>query len=299
MNIFKFLETTTEISKFEEIFNFDFGLDNPKLQLFINKCIEVVFVLFMVLLLCKVIDLITKRIRKRMTKRKTEKSIANLVYNILNKGLKVMVIFAAVGCLGIDTTSVVGLFTATGLGIGLAIQGALANFAGGFLILTMRPFKVDDYISCQSTEGTVEDIRLFYTYLRTVDNKLVMIPNGSLISGVVVNYSSKETRRVDITFSIDYEASYSEAEKIILDCVSKHSKVLSDPASTCRIGKWSESSIDLVLKAWVKNADYWDVMFDLLEDVYDALNKNNIKIPYNQLEISYRNATAMKEQEKH
>ena len=290
-------QTQTQLTQFEKIFDFHFDfIESPQVQSIINKIIEVLFVIVVFFILCKITDTITRIIRKKMTKKKMDKTITNVVYYISNKGIKLILIFMAVGCLGIDTSSIVGLFTATGLGIGLAVQGGLSNFAGGFLILINRPFKLDDYIECQGTAGTVEDIKLFYTYLRTPDNKVVLIPNGALIGGVVTNYSSKPTRRVDITFSIDYDANFMEAEKVILEVCKSHGLILKDPAPTVRIGEWADSSIELSTKVWVKSDDYWTVKFDLLEQVYVALNEAHIAIPYNQIQVSYRNVVEEKKQ---
>ena len=288
-------EVIEEVSLLDKIFSFDWGLPVP-IQNFVNKCIEVVVVFIALLILCKIVDVITKRMRKRMIKRNVEKTIVQVVYYLSNKIVKLLLLLMAIGFLGIDTTSVAGLITAAGLGVSLAVQGTLSNFAGGILILFLRPFKVDDYIECQGTSGTVEDIRIFYTHLKTPDNKVVLIPNGSLIGGNVNNYSTKATRRVDLVFAIDYEADYKQAKAIILDVCAKHQLILEDLAPAVRIAEWAASSIKLSCKVWVKNANYWDVTFDLLETVYDEMNKAGIKIPYNQLEISYRDA--LKQQEK-
>lgn len=280
----------------EKIFNFDWGLPS-QIQTFLNKCIEVVAVILIFLILCKIVDVITSCIRRRMRKRNVEKTIIQVVYYLSNKVVKLLLLLMTIGVLGIDTSSLVGLITAAGLGVSLAVQGTLANLAGGILILVLRPFKVDDYIECQGTSGTVEDIRIFYTYLKTPDNKVVLVPNGAIINGNVINYSTKPTRRVDLTFSIDYEADYKLAQQVILDVCSKHNLILEDPKSTVRISQWNASSIDLSTKVWVKNENYWTVTFDLLESVYDEFNKAGIKIPYNQLEISYRNALLAQEKE--
>lgn len=288
-------EVATDPSLLDKIFSFDWGLPDP-LQNFINKCIEVVVVFIVLVILCKIVDIITKRMRKRMEKRGVEKTIVQVVYYLSNKIVKLLLLLMAIGFLGIDTSSVAGLVTAAGLGVSLAVQGTLSNFAGGILILFLRPFKVDDFIECQGTSGTVEDIRIFYTHLRTADNKVVLIPNGSLIAGNVINYSTKETRRVDLVFSIDYDEDFKKSKELILDVCNNHSLILKDPAPAVRICEWADSSIKLSCKVWVKNGDYWAVTFDLLETVYDEMNKAGIKIPYNQLEISYRDA--LKQQEK-
>ena len=289
-------ETVKDPTLLDKIFSFDWGLPTP-LQNFVNKCIEVVVVFIVLLILCKIVDVITKRMRKRMTKRGVEKTIVQVVYYLSNKIVKLLLLLMAVAFIGIDTSSVAGLITAAGLGVSLAVQGTLSNFAGGILILFLRPFKVDDFIECQGVSGTVEDIRIFYTHLRTPDNKVVLIPNGSLIGGNVINYSTKATRRVDLVFSIDYEEDFKKAKDLILDVCSKHELILNDPAPAVRICEWAASSINLSCKVWVKNGDYWTVTFDLLENVYDEMNKAGIKIPYNQLEISYRDALKKQELE--
>lgn len=288
-------EVVEELSLLDKIFSFDWGLPAP-LQNFVNKCIEVVVVFIVLLILCKIVDLITKRMRKRMIKRNVEKTIVQVVYYLSNKIVKLLLLLMAIGFLGIDTSSIAGLITAAGLGVSLAVQGTLSNFAGGILILFLRPFKVDDYIECQGDSGTVEDIRIFYTHLRTPDNKVVLIPNGALIGGNVVNYSTKATRRVDLTFKIDYSEDFKLAKDLVLNICAKHALILKDPAPAVRISEWADSSIKLSCKVWVKNGDYWTVTFDLLETVYDEMNKAGIKIPFNQLEISYRDA--LKQQEK-
>lgn len=281
-----------ELSLVDELFNFDFiqRIDNPQIQILIIKAFEVVAVLFVLIILCKLTDIITKMIKRKMEKRNRDKTLTKTVYHIVNKVIKALLIVAAISCLGIDTSSVVGLFTAAGLGVGLAIQGALSNFAGGFLILFMRPFKVDDYIEAQDVSGTVEDIHLFYTILRTPDNKEIQVPNGNLISGNIINYSAKPTRRLDITVDIDYEENFLKVEELIKELLLSHALILKDPSPVVRVSEWADSSIKLTVRCWVNNSDYWTVKFDLLEQIYIMLNENNVKIPYNQLEISYRKA---------
>lgn len=307
--MFKFLSTVADSSTtpetdavvaesniLDKIFSFDWGLPEP-LQNFVNKCIEVVVVFIVLLILCKIVDIVTKRMRKRMQKRGVEKTIVQVVYYLSNKIVKLLLLLMAIAFLGIDTSSIAGLITAAGLGVSLAVQGTLSNFAGGILILFLRPFKVDDYIECQGTSGTVEDIRIFYTHLKTPDNKVVLIPNGSLIGGNVINYSTKPTRRVDLVFSIDYEEDFMKSKELILDICEKHDLILKDPAPAVRICEWAPSSINVSCKVWVNNGDYWTVTFDLLETVYDEMKKAGIKIPYNQLEISYRDALKQQENE--
>lgn len=255
----------------------------------ITKGIAIVLALLFIFISFKIVNFITKRIRKRMIKKNADKTATNVVYYLLNKGLKILIFAIAISTLGVDGASIAAVFAAAGLGIGLAVQGALSNFAGGVLVLIMRPFKLDDYIAAQGLEGTVEDIHLFYTYLRTPDNKVIMIPNGSLTNGNIVNYSTKKERRVDLTFNIDYTENYKDVEKIILDICNAHEHVLKDPAPFVRLGECAANSLDIICRAWVKNEDFWDVRFDLIDQIYAELKAKGIKIPYNQFEISYRN----------
>lgn len=289
-------ETTSNQSILDKVFSFEWGLPEA-IQHFLNKCIEVVVVIIVLLILCKIVDGVTKRIRKRMQKRGVDKTVTQVTYTILSIGIKLLLLFMAISLVGIDTSSIVGLITAAGLGISLAVQGTLSNFAGGILILVLRPFKLDDYIECQGESGTVEDIHIFYTHLRTPDNKVVLVPNGQLIAGNIVNYSTKPTRRVDLNFTIDYDSDHKLAQKVIYDVCVAHKLVLPEPAASVRITEFADSAIVITSKVWTNNGDYWDVTFDLLEEVYDKLLAAGIKIPYNQLEISYREALDKKEKE--
>lgn len=287
---------TEELSFLDKLFSFDWGLPDA-VEAILNKCIEVVAVIIVLLILCKIVDLITRKIRKNMQKREVDKTVTQVTYTILNKGLKLLLLFMAISLVGIDTSSIVGLITAAGLGISLAVQGTLSNFAGGLLILVLRPFKLDDYIECQGVGGTVEEIHIFYTHLRTPDNKVILVPNGELIAGNITNYSTKPTRRVDLNFTIDYDSDHKLAQKVIYDVCTAHNLVLKDPEASVRITEFADSAIVITSKVWTKNEDYWTVTFDLLEEVYDKLLEAGIKIPYNQLEISYREAITNKEKE--
>ena len=279
-----------QLNAIDEIFNFGFiqQIESRGLQIFLIKAMEVVAVLIILFILCKIVDIITKTIKRRMEKKGRDKTVTKTIYHLTNKGIKILLILVAVGCLGIDTTSIVGLFTAAGLGIGLAVQGALSNFAGGFLILIMRPFRVDDFIECQGVMGRVDDIHLFYTMLVTVDNKEIMIPNGALIGGNVINYSKLPTRRVDIDFAIDFKADREKAKELIVNVCNAHAQVLKDPAPFARITASNEYALILTCRAWVNGDDYWGVKFDLTEQIYEEFANAGIKVPYRQVEISYR-----------
>lgn len=237
-----------------------------------------------------IIKLVTNRIKKRMQKnKKVDKTISKTLLRCGNILAKILVIVALVSYLGIDTSGVTALITSLGVCIGLAVNGALSNLAGGFLILITRPFKIDDFIEAEGYSGTVIDIRITDTKIRTPDNKIVYLPNGKLSAAEIVNYSEEATRRVDITFGISYDNDFEKAQSILMDLSNKHPKVLKDPAPSVRMSEQGDSSINLTLKVWVLNGDYWDVKFDLLEAAKKAFDENHIEIPYNQLDVHIKN----------
>lgn len=241
---------------------------------------------FFVMLIClKIIDLVCKRFYKRLIKKQADATISKVFIGITSKALKVLVFLMFLAYIGIETASVSAVIAACSVGLGLAVQGALSNFAGGILIILTRPFRIGDYIEAQGKAGTVEDIHLFYTEIVTVDNVVNMIPNGILANGVITNKSVKDTRRVDEVFPISYAADFKKAEAIIIDICKKNKLIFSDPAPFCRISNYSDSSIDLTCRVWVKSSDYWDVHFYLLEEVKNALDINGIEIPYNKLDV--------------
>jgi small conductance mechanosensitive channel len=217
---------------------------------------------------------------------KHDKTIAKVLNYIIKVGAKILVVICLVGYLGIDTSGLTALVTSLGVCAGLAVNGALSNLAGGILIIFTRPFKLDDYIEVEgSVAGTVEDIQIVCTKLRTPDNKTIYVPNGTLSNSNIINYSEKPTRRVDFDFSISYENDFEAAKAIVTEICASHSLVLSDPAPMVRVASHGQSSVDLTARVWVNNNDYWTVRFDILEAVKAAFDKNGISIPYNQLDV--------------
>ena len=237
----------------------------------------------------KVINAVGKKISKAGDKGKLDKTLAKTFAYIFKIGLKCVVAICLVGYVGIDTSGLAALVTSLGVCAGLALNGALSNLAGGVLIIITRPFKVDDYIEAQGHSGTVEDIHITCTRLRTPDNKVVYLPNGSLSSGSIVNYSEKDTRRVDFKFSIGYSDDFSKAKDIIMNICTSHELVLKDPVPMVRVSEHGESSINITTRVWVKSEDYWTVNFDVLESVKTAFDKEGIEIPFNQIDVHVKN----------
>lgn len=247
--------------------------------------VKLVIGLIVMFIAFQVINLIAKSFKKRMTKKNRDKTVTSVVYSVIRKGGKILVFLGFLGYVGIDTAGIGSIIASLGVGVGLAVQGSLSNLAGGLIILVMRPFKIGDYIEAQGEGGTVEEIKIFYTYIITPDNRVVMIPNGTLANGNIINYSTKELRRVDLQFSISYDEDFEKAKKAIWDVLENTSNVLMDPMPFVRVASHGESTINISTKVWTKNEHYWDVYFDLMEAIKTKFDNANIEIPYNQLDV--------------
>ncbi len=245
---------------------------------------------FIILLIClKIVDFICKRFYKRLIVKSADKTISKVFISILNKVLKIVLILMFLAYVGIETASVSAIIALCSVGIGLATQGALSNFAGGVLIILTRPFRIGDFIEAQGKSGTVEDIHLFYTVVVTPDNVVNMIPNGILANGVITNKSIKDIRRVDEVFPIAYTADFNKAAALIEDVCKNNKLIFIDPAPFCRISNYGDSSIDVTVRVWVKAEDYWTIHFYLLEEVKKAFDLNGIEIPYNKVDVYIKN----------
>ena len=264
-------------------------VNNEMFQSIVTTIIKVIIGLFVVWVLFKVINKLSKTIEKRMAKNpKIDATIASFVEPLVRKILKFFIIVCFIGYIGIETSSIAAAIASAGLAVGLALQGALSNFAGGFIILLMRPFKVGDYISSCGESGTVESIQIFYTTLVTPDNKVIKIPNGKIVDSTITNVSSKSTRRVDLTFSISYENDFNKAKELILECIKNTGLSLDKPEPFINVSSHSASSIDIVTRVWVKSSDYWTLYFKLLEDVKVSFDKNGIEIPYTKVDVNIK-----------
>ncbi len=238
-----------------------------------------------------VINRLSRAIERRGTKlaetksKKVNQTLYRTLAYISKIMLKVLVVLVLVGYLGIDTSAISALIASLGVGVGLAVNGTLSNFAGGILLLITHPFRDGDYISANGFEGTVEDIFICNTKIRTNDNKVIYMPNGKLSTSEIINYSEKPLRRVDLTFSVSYSDDFEKAENIILDLIAKHPLTLEDPAPRARVKSHGASSIELTTAAWCKTEDYWSVFFDLNEQVKKAFDENGISIPFPQMDV--------------
>ncbi|MDX1278681.1 mechanosensitive ion channel family protein [Oceanihabitans sediminis] len=227
-----------------------------------------------------VIKKIMKGLSTLMAKREYDLGLQKFLVNLLNWVLKILLVITILGNLGVETTSFAAIIAAAGLAIGMALQGSLGNFAGGVLILIFKPFKIGDYIIAQGEAGTVKEIEIFTTKLRTPDNKEIIIPNGSLSNGNITNLSTEDTRRVDFTFGVGYDSDIKQTKEVILSVIESNPKILKDPAPAVNVSELADSSINFFTRVWVNKEDYWDVNFDIIERTKEALDAAGIDIPY-------------------
>jgi small conductance mechanosensitive channel len=233
-----------------------------------------------------IINWINRIFRVLLEKQKVEPSVQTFLKSTVNILLLVMLGIAVVSKLGIEITGFAALLASAGVAIGVALSGNLQNVAGGLIILFFRPYKVGDYIDSDSgASGTVQEIQIFHTILKTPDNKIVYAPNGSMSNSVITNYSHQETRRVDLSFSMEYGEDYERVEQVLKDIIAADTRILTSPEPFIRLGEMADSSVNITVRVWVKSEDYWDVHFDLKKNVYTTFTKLNISIPYPQMVV--------------
>ena len=229
---------------------------------------------------------IMKGIRAVMTKRDYDESLQKFLLNLISWILKILLIITLLGTLGVPTTSFAAIIAAAGLAIGLALQGSLGNFAGGVLIMIFKPIKIGDLIEAQGEIGVVKQIEIFTTKLTGLSNKEIIIPNGALSNGNIVNYTTEGTRRVDLTFGVGYDSDIKKTKEVLMNVITSHPLVLSDPAPTVNVSALADSSINFAVRPWCKAEDYWAVYFGITEQTKEALDAAGIEIPYpHQVEI--------------
>jgi small conductance mechanosensitive channel len=232
-----------------------------------------------------VIKLFKKFVVKVLNKREVEPTLSLFLTDILNWTLKILLLITIISQLGIQSSSFVAILGAAGLAIGLSLQGSLANFAGGVLIITFKPFKVGDFIEAQGVNGTVDQIQIFVTKLITVDNQIIYIPNGNLSNNTIINFSQSEFRRADLTVGIGYGADMKKAQNLALEVMKNHPLVLSDPEPIVWIKGLGDSSVDLAIRPWAKNEDFWQMRSEILEQIKNAFDNNGIEIPFPQRDV--------------
>jgi len=239
-----------------------------------------------------VIKKVVKVIDRGLEVSATDTTLAKFLSNLASITLKALLLISVAGMIGIETTSFIAVLAAGGLAIGLALQGSLANFAGGVLVLMFRPFKVGDFIEAQGVLGTVGEIQIFNTIVRTGDNKRIIIPNGALSNGIITNFSAESTRRVDFTFGIGYDDDISKAKATLKRILSEEPRIHADPEPLVVVSELADSSVNFTVRAWVEAADYWGVYFGITEKVKLVFDAEGISIPYPQQDLHIHKATA-------
>lgn len=234
---------------------------------------------------CIINKIALKLLGKGLEKSRLDKTVHGFLNSLVKIVLFGLVIIIVLTVLGIPMTSIITVIGSAGIAIGLSLQSSLSNVAGGVIVLMGKIFKVGDYVKINGDEGTVEEISILCTKMITADNKTVYIPNGTVSNAVVTNYTQEKTRRVELVFGISYDNDSKKAISVINGVLAENSKVLSNPAPFVHISAFSASSVDITVRAWVNSADYWDVYFKLLEEIKDAFDKNDIVIPYNQIDV--------------
>lgn len=226
-----------------------------------------------------------KLVRKLLNSRKVDPTVVSFVANLAWAIVLVFAVIATLGQIGVQTASLVAVIGAAGLAVGLALQGSLSNFASGVLMVLFRPCRVGDYIEAAGIAGTVDEITIFSTKLRTPDNKVIVAPNSSIMNGTITNYSAMDTRRIDLVIGVSYSADIALTKKILTEILDNNQYVLKDPSYTVGLAELANSSINFVVRPWVKTADYWTARFQLLEQIKNALDAADIGIPFPQMDI--------------
>lgn len=283
------VETPTIEESIDTLLSYDFNtLKDIVIDGALTICWKIVVALAIFYIGRWVIRRILRLLDKLYERKSVEMSIRGFLSNIVNVLLYVAVVLMIVQTIGVDTTSLVAMLASAGLAIGMALSGTLQNFAGGVMILVLKPYRVGDYIEAQGEEGTVVNIGLFTTELHTVDNRVIYIPNSSISTSVIDNASTSATRRVDWSVSVEYGTEPEAVRKALLDIMGADSRISSEPKPVVFLTELADSAVIFSARAWVKNEDYWGVKFDINEKIYTELPKRGICFPYPQLDVTIK-----------
>lgn len=266
---------------------------STKLDLFLDKLLDfsvdagknILIACLIYSIGCFIIKQINRLVAKILEKRKVEPSVQTFLKSLVKILLNMILAFAVISKLGVETTSFAALMASAGVAIGMALSGNLSNFAGGLIILVFKPFKVGDYIEGPDVNGTVKEIQIFHTILSTLDNRMIYVPNGILNNNAITNYSKQETRRVDWVFGVEYGEEIGKVRAVIQRIIKNDPRILDTPAPLIALSTLNASSVDITVRVWVKASDYWSVLFDINEIVYDTFNKEGINFPFPQLTV--------------
>jgi small conductance mechanosensitive channel len=249
-------------------------------KIIVDYGVKVIAALAILIIGLFVIKMIVRISRKIMRKRGVDDTLQKFLGDLLGWTLKILLFVIVASQLGIETTSFAAIIGAAGLAIGLALQGSLSNFAGGVLIMIFKPYRIGDLIEAQGVLGVVKEIQIFTTHLNTPDNKLAIVPNGSLSNGNIINYTTEGRIRIDHVIGVSYDADIKQTKDVLMKILTSHPKVLKEPAPTVNVAELADSSVNFATRPWAKPEDYWDVYFDVLEQAKIELDAAGIEIPY-------------------
>ena len=233
----------------------------------------------------KLIRFLNTVLGKLMSSRKLDVSVISFLTSLINILLTVVLLITIINILGINNSSFLALFASFGVAMGMALSGTMQNFAGGVMILFFRPYKVGDYIQAQGQEGTVKSIQIFNTILITTDHRTVYVPNGGLSNNIIVNFNNQHTRRVEWSIGVEYGTDYDKAKSVIQDILSSEKRILNDPGPYIALKELGENSVEILIRAWVKRSNYWDVYYDINEQIYKVFTTHGINIPFPQMTV--------------
>ena len=231
------------------------------------------------------VRMLVRGISKLMQKQEVDKTLQTFVCNLVRISLMVVVVIAAIGAIGIETTSFIAIFGAAGLAVGLALQGSLSNFASGVLIVLFRPYRVGDFIEAAGIAGVVEQVQILTTILKTGDNKQIIVPNSQIMDSIITNYSANDTRRVDMVIGVSYDDDLDKVRETLQELVAAEDRILADPAVKIAVSELADSSVNFIVRPWVNSADYWGVTFDLTEAIKKRFDKEGISFPFPQQDV--------------
>ena len=254
-------------------------------DLIITYIMNIVFAIVTLILGLMVARFIARTLHKILTKRKLDSTIVDFISHMVRYVIVAFVVIAALGRIGVETTSFVAMIAAAGLAVGLALQGSLSNFASGVLIIALRPFKAGEYIEAAGTAGTVESVQIFSTTLTTPDNKFVVVPNSAILGGNIINYSRKPTRRIDLIIGVSYNADLAKTKAVLETVIKANTGILQSPEPLIAVAELADSSVNLVVRPWVNGPDYWRVRFELMEAIKNSLDDAGIEIPFPQMDV--------------
>ena len=247
--------------------------------------VNLIIALVVMIIGYRIISGLEKRLKKPSRFNKLDPSVKTFLISFITISLKILLMIIVLSIVGVPMASLVTIVGSCAVAIGLALQGGLSNIAGGLMILIFKPFKVGDFISTNGLDGTVKSISVFYTTITSIDNKVIQLPNGNLSNSNIINYSANKTRRVDIDLSVAYKSDIKKVKKVINDIINKHELILQDEEKFIRLKRHDQSALTFTLRVWVESSNYWTVYFDLMEQIKEEFDKNNIEIPFNQLDV--------------